>query len=352
MARDDKGYATSPKDAYEGKLNLRTWHNPTVEILPGSTGEADNAVQAYNYRLCLTNRPEICRLPEKPDNYDRTRYLHLLPHGSLGAIGMVNGKGGWNLGRPIGWNFEYPDADWSKRESIMKDYLDFALGMMFFFQNDEAVEPAARALNRQWGLASDEFTDNNNIPYEFYARETRRLVGRYVFHEKDGLVAPGETRPPHHADSIAYTDWPLDSVQCLPESVSFNGQAVPEGAFFLSEESRPAEVPYRCLLPQGVEQLLVAGRCISADHEAHARSRNMPACMATGQAAGVAAAIAVEKETWWESVVSSAADYTHYLEITYPFDKKENIEHRRQTAILYAKDRLQVAKNALRILLH
>jgi hypothetical protein len=57
----------------------------------------------------------------------------------------------------------------------------------------------------------------------------------------------------------------------------------------------PYEIPYRCLLPQGVEQLLVAGRCISADHEAHARSRNMPACMATGQAAGIAAAIAVEE---------------------------------------------------------
>lgn len=45
----------------------------------------------------------------------------------------------------------------------------------------------------------------------------------------------------------------------------------------------------------GVEQLLVAGRCISADHVAHARSRNMPACMATGQAAGVAAAVAIEE---------------------------------------------------------
>jgi hypothetical protein len=289
MARDDKGFATSPREAYEGKLNLRTWHNPTVEILPGSTGEADNAVQAYNYRLCLTNRPEICRLPEKPDNYDRTRYLHLLPHGRLGAIGMVNGKGGWNLGRPIGWNFEYPDADWSKRESIMKDYLDFALGMMFFLQNDEAVDPATRSLNRQWGLASDEFIDNNNSPYEFYARETRRLVGRYVFQEKDGLVAPGESRPPHHADSIAYTDWPLDSVQCLAESVSFNGQAVPEGAFFLSEESRPAEVPYRCLLPQGVDNLLVPV-CLSSTHVGWGSIRLEPVWMHTGESAGFAAA--------------------------------------------------------------
>lgn len=48
------------------------------------------------------------------------------------------------------------------------------------------------------------------------------------------------------------------------------------------------------MLPQGVEQLLVAGRCISADHAAHSRSRNMPACMTTGQAAGIAAAVAID----------------------------------------------------------
>ena len=245
VARSPEGYATSPREAFEGRFNLRTWHNPTVEVLPASTGEADAAVQAYNYRLCLTHRAEIRRLPDKPANYDRRQYLHLSPTTRLGAIGVVNGKGGWNLGRPIGWNFEFPDATWPKREAIMRRYLDYALGMMYFLQNDEAVDSGTRELNRQWGLAADEFADNDNIPYEVYARETRRLIGRYVFNEHDGLCAPGRERPPAHADSIAFTDWPLDSVQCLPESIVHKGETIPEGAFFLSEESRPAQVPYR-----------------------------------------------------------------------------------------------------------
>lgn len=289
MARDDKGFATSPREAYEGTFNLRTWHNPTVEILAGSTGEPDNAVQAYNYRLCLTNRDDIRRLPEKPANYDRRQFLHLGARTRLGAIGVVNGKGGWNLGRPTGWNFEYPDAGWPRREEIMRRYLDYALGMMWFLQNDKAIIPEIRELNRQWGLASDEFTDNGNIPYELYARETRRLVGRYVFNEHDGLIAPGMKSPPVHADSIAFTDWPLDSVQCLPESITHNGETVPEGAFFLSEESRPAQVPYRCLLPQGVDNLLVPV-CLSATHVGWGAIRLEPVWMHTGESAGFAAA--------------------------------------------------------------
>jgi len=107
-------------------------------------------------------------------------------------------------------------------------------------------------------------------------RETRHILGEYTLTGRDSR---GETR---FEDSIAADNSALDIHDPKGGDVDF--QSMP-----------PYEIPYRCLLPQGVEQLLVAGRCISADHEAHARSRNMPACMATGQAAGVAAAIAVEE---------------------------------------------------------
>ena len=107
-------------------------------------------------------------------------------------------------------------------------------------------------------------------------RETRHIVGEYTL---TGADSRGETR---FDDSIAADNSALDIHDPKGGDVDF--QSMP-----------PYEIPYRCLLPQGIEQLLVAGRCISADHEAHARSRNMPACMATGQAAGVAAAIAVEQ---------------------------------------------------------
>ena len=107
-------------------------------------------------------------------------------------------------------------------------------------------------------------------------RETRHIVGEYTL---TGPDSRGETR---FEDTIAADNSALDIHDPKGGDVDF--QSMP-----------PYEIPYRCLVPQGVEQILVAGRCISADHEAHARSRNMPACMATGQAAGVAAAIAVEE---------------------------------------------------------
>jgi hypothetical protein len=107
-------------------------------------------------------------------------------------------------------------------------------------------------------------------------RETRHILGEYTL---TGADSRGETT---FEDTIAADTSALDIHDPKGGDVDF--QSMP-----------PYEIPYRCLLPRGIEQVLVAGRCISADHEAHARSRNMPACMATGQAAGIAAAIAVEE---------------------------------------------------------
>jgi hypothetical protein len=106
-------------------------------------------------------------------------------------------------------------------------------------------------------------------------RETRHVKGEYT------LTGPDALEGRSFEDSIAADASALDIHAPKGADVDFQGM-------------RPYEIPYRCLLPLGVEQLLVAGRCISADHIAHGRSRNMPACMATGQAAGIAAAIAID----------------------------------------------------------
>jgi hypothetical protein len=107
-------------------------------------------------------------------------------------------------------------------------------------------------------------------------RETRHVCGEYTLTGDDAL---GGTR---FEDSIAADASALDIHDPKGGDVDFRSM-------------RPYEIPYRCLVPLGVEQLLVAGRCISADHTAHARSRNMPPCMATGQAAGIAAAVAIDE---------------------------------------------------------
>jgi hypothetical protein len=109
-------------------------------------------------------------------------------------------------------------------------------------------------------------------------RESRHILGAHTLTETDALGGK------LFADSIAADVSAFDVHDVNGADVDFQGL-------------RPYELPYGCMLPQGVEQLLVAGRCISADHAAHGRSRNMPACMATGQAAGLAAALAVEGNT-------------------------------------------------------
>jgi hypothetical protein len=106
-------------------------------------------------------------------------------------------------------------------------------------------------------------------------RETRHIVGEYTLTGQDAIEGC------HFVDSIGADVAAMDIHDPKGANVDFRSMI-------------PYEIPYRCLVPVGVEQLLVAGRCIAADHIAHGRSRNMPACMATGQAAGIAAAVAVD----------------------------------------------------------
>ena len=136
------------------------------------------------------------------------------------------------------------------------------------------IEAVARMLQQE--VPGFEKASIGQISPVLGVRETRHIVGEYTLTGPDGLEGS------RFDDSIGADTSVLDIHDPKGADVEFRGV-------------RPYELPYRCLLPQGVEQLLVAGRCISADHTAHARSRNMPACMTTGQAAGIASAIAIDE---------------------------------------------------------
>ncbi len=110
-------------------------------------------------------------------------------------------------------------------------------------------------------------------------RESRRIKGRYVLTADDVLQAR------KFPDGIARSNYPIDIHS--PAGAGTVIQNVPTGDYY--------EIPYRCLLPVGVSNLLVAGRSVSATHEAQASLRVMPTCFAMGEAAGVAAAIAVQR---------------------------------------------------------
>jgi hypothetical protein len=112
-------------------------------------------------------------------------------------------------------------------------------------------------------------------------RETRRIVGEYQLTANDLLSAR------KFDDAIARGTYPIDIHN--PQGKGTILQRLPPGEAY--------DIPLRCLQPKGVDHLLVAGRCISGTHEAHSSYRVMPIAMATGQAAGVCAALASRQMT-------------------------------------------------------
>lgn len=126
------------------------------------------------------------------------------------------------------------------------------------------------------GFARAEMVD---IAVRMGVRETRRAIGEYVLTKEDLLS--GRRFP----DAIAMYNFPMD-VHGPRGQEEGHGWTVVRNAY---------DIPFRALIPKGFDGLLVSGRCISSDHEAHGSTRAMPCCMATGEAAGTAAAIASRK---------------------------------------------------------
>ena len=288
----EPGQRGFPKAADEGTLNIRYNSHATADIVEGpQSGEADGSVMAYNYRLVLTRDPANRIMVTKPANYDVA--IAKAAGGGGFVPNLPNGKVAWNGGRLIGPQNEYPAADWPTREAISKRYLDGMLMRLWWMQNDPEAPEKDRKQFENYGLAADEFPDNNHAPYEIYVREARRLVGRYVFKEQDNVIAEGIARTSIHADSIAMTDWPVDSVACLNRKAA---DAHQDGILFLGEESRPAQVPYRSILANEVDNLLVPV-AISASHVGWGAIRLEPCWMQLGESAGFAAALAVKGQT-------------------------------------------------------
>ncbi|RDI39999.1 FAD-dependent oxidoreductase [Falsibacillus pallidus] len=118
-----------------------------------------------------------------------------------------------------------------------------------------------------------------SIAPQIGVRETRRILGEYV------LTAEDVTNGTKFEDRIAMSAYPIDIHDPKKDYVTF-AEVGGDGTF---------DIPYRCLLPKEIENVLAAGRCISTTHEAFATTRLTPSAMATGQAAGTAASIAVKE---------------------------------------------------------
>jgi hypothetical protein len=291
-----------PSDAHEraaARWGVRALGPNLGAIDPASPRTGDHCVQAYNLRPCLTNRLDIAvplkspppgYQPEKYEGYTR-RYL-VRAHEDR----IINGKSTFNAAILPGRNWLYPEGDWALRQRIDDHHRRFAVGLIWFLQNDESIPADRQEQFRKWHLCADEWVDNDHLPYEMYVRETRRIVGRHVLSEFD-LLPESEGSPARSFDdAIAFTDWFMDSHSC-DRDVTF-GQPISEaygydGKLILTADLAPGQIPYRSLLPLGVDNLIVPV-CLSATHVAWGAVRLEPCLMHLGEVAGFAAVIAVQ----------------------------------------------------------
>lgn len=287
------------------------------EIGPGTTGMGDNAIQAYNYRLALTKTPTNRVAIVQPPVYFRDEYLSLVDDlksnrvtGPIGVprqelefagVGRIvnlaklpNGKYDANNQHAVFLstdlpeeNWAWPTASWIWRDQYAQRLRNYTLGLLWFCQQDPALPEDFKARCREWGLAKDEYVDNAHFPRQVYVREGRRMEGEYLFTARDALPVKPNGRPPVHRNSITASHYPLDSHAVRkrePGRVHLDG--------FFSLGSQPYTVPYGVMVPKKVANLLMPVP-VSGTHVGFSTLRMEPCWMALGEAAGVAASLAL-----------------------------------------------------------
>ena len=297
------------KSAHKSKNRIDPYlkeGDPTSGLLPfieprcpGVAGEGDHRLQAYCYRFTLSKHPENKRPIEKPKNYNPLWFEHIyrwikvnpdltLDH-ILTLTPIPNDKTDTNHADFVGANYVWPEGNYQMRDSLAQMHKDYLLGTMWFLANDGRVPAKIRNAMKKWGLAKDEFTDNDNLPYQIYVREARRMISDYVMSENEVL---GKKIAPESVGLATY--WFDSHVVC--RYVDENGGLCDEGNFWSVENVYP--VSYQSIRPKSSECTnLLVPVCISSSHAAYGSIRMEPVYMVLGQSAAVAASLAIDAKT-------------------------------------------------------
>jgi len=266
---------------------------------PGEFGAADQKLQAYCYRMCLTDLPEN-RVPfPKPAGYDPAQYellLRIFAAGWRETFGkfdpIPNRKTDTNNHGPfstdnIGRNYDYPDASYERRREILAEHVTYQQGWLWFIANDPRVPADVRTAMSRWGLAKDEFKDNGHWPHQIYVREARRLIGAYMMTENELL----KRRPT--PESVGMGSYAMDSHN-IQRYITPEGHVQNEGDIGVSTNG-PYAIAYGSLVPKKAhcENLLVPV-CVSSSHIAYGSIRMEPVFMILGQSAATAAVMAID----------------------------------------------------------
>lgn len=266
---------------------------------PGEYGSGDNKVQAYCFRMCLTDHPENRLAFPKPEGYDSTQYELLIRVYNAGWRGtfnkfdpIPNKKTDTNNHGPfstdnIGKNYDYPEASYERRKEIIKEHETYQKGLMYFIANDPRIPEETRKEMQRWGLAKDEFVDNGNWPHQLYIREARRMIGSYVMTEHDIL---SEHEVPNPVGMGSYT---MDSHN-VQRYIKDDGYVQNEGDIGV-KVPKPYQISYGSLTPKAEEcSNLLVPVCVSSSHIAFGSIRMEPVFMILGQSAATAGILAME----------------------------------------------------------
>ncbi len=277
---------------------------------PGTFGEGDRRLQAYCFRMCLTDHPDN-RVPfARPEGYDPWQYELMVRIFDAGwretfqkFDPLPNRKTDTNNHGPmstdnIGANYDYPEASYERRREILREHERYQQGWLFFVANDPRVPAEVRTAMSRWGLAKDEFADNGHWPHQLYVRESRRMIGLHVMTENELL----RRRPT--PDPVGMGSYTIDSHN-VQRYITPEGFVQNEGDIGVPTPG-PYPISYGSLVPRrGQAENLLVPVCVSSSHIAFGSIRMEPVFMILGQSAATAAVLAIESGTAVQDVAYS-----------------------------------------------
>jgi len=269
---------------------------------PGEEGSGDHRIQAYCFRMCLTDHPDN-RIPfEKPAGYDELDYQLLIRNFQAGEEGFpwinskmpnrktdTNNRTGFSTDF-IGQNYDYPEASYEEREEIAERHRNYQKGLMWTLAYHPKIPEHIRAEVSQWGTCKDEFARADGWQQQLYIREARRMRGEFVMHQAhcEGLEVVD--------DVVGMAAYGMDSHN-TQRFVNQEGFAKNEGNVEAKVAS-PYPISYRSIVPKKSECAnLLVPVCLSATHIAFGSIRMEPVFMVLGQSAAAAASLAIDQET-------------------------------------------------------
>jgi len=284
---------------------------PGIHTTPGEEGSGDRKVQAYCFRMCLTDVPEN-RIPfEKPAGYNEQDYellFRLIEKGYSGPFctfsAMPNRKTDSNNNGPfstdyIGHNYAYPDGDYETREAIIRAHETYQKGLMWTLANHPRVPDSIREAFSRWGLPKDEFMDNGHWPGQLYVREARRMIGERVMTQHHCTQDSSVSR------SVGMGAYTMDSHN-IQRYVNGKGWVKNEGDVQVGGFG-PYPISYGAIIPKKEECTnLLVPVCLSASHIAYGSIRMEPVFMILGQSAATAACLAIDNNTTVQELAYNA----------------------------------------------